>query len=489
MNFNTSHSLHKSLIFNPPLENSINKTHLELADEKFEHSIERKKHEITDPILFVDTIFKKEDDDDDVNFKAEGFYTDDQQEIINKDLSANQDLLRRDIKFLFSEIEVLKKDGKRKDKVIEKLELKLKESQKKEVNLLNEEENIVTTNLEANSEPERYSEPESEQEPCPVNVNINGNENPESIKESEQEIDSEPDSEEEPDPVINGNENPESVEESEQEIDSEPDSEEEPNAVDKNTMMNTISFSQKGNLRKHEKSIHKLTDGENSTDDKKPTESSDGQKSSESMDDENSTDSQKSPGDQEFNNSALKTPVSNTSLNKKMGYGRPKQVSAEKEMKKSEQKDYSQFENSEVDKKTCMQCGKKFRSSNECQRHQRTHSGLKPFSCNYCENSFATKWNRDLHEKRIHNQATKSTNTEKLTEVKSSTEDDNSSKNKSTEDKKKHMTRIQPMMKIQLMMKMQSITKPQSQLRIKRNHQKSKKKLLMKKQVMIKNSM
>ena len=35
------------------------------------------------------------------------------------------------------------------------------------------------------------------------------------------------------------------------------------------------------------------------------------------MDDENSTDSQKSPGDQEFNNSALKTPVSNTSLNKK----------------------------------------------------------------------------------------------------------------------------------------------------------------------------
>ena len=172
-----------------------------------------------------------------------------------------------------------------------------------------------------------------------------------------------------------------------------------------------------------------------------------------------------------------------------MGYGRPKQVSAEKEMKKSEQKDYSQFENSEVDKKTCMQCGKKFRSSNECQRHQRTHSGLKPFSCNYCENSFATKWNRDLHEKRINNQATKSTNTEKLTEVKSSTEDDNSSKNKSTEDKKKHMTRIQPMMKIQLMMKMQSITKPQSQLRIKRNHQKSKKKLLMKKQVMIKNSM
>ena len=334
MNFNTSHSLHKSLIFNPPLENSINKTHLELADEKFEHSIERKKHEITDPILFVDTIFKKEDDDD-VNFKAEGFYTDDQQEIINKDLSANQELLRRDIKFLFSEIEVLKKDGKRKDKVIEKLELKLKESQKKEVNLLNEEENIVTTNLEANSEPERYSEPESEQEPCPVNVNINGIENPESIKESEQEIDSEPDSEEEPDPVINGNENPESVEESEQEIDSEPDSEEEPNAVDKNTMMNTISFSQKGNLRKHEKSIHKSTDGENSTDDKKPTESSDGQKSSESMDDENSTDSQKSPGDQEFNNSALKTPVSNTSLNKKMGYGRPKQVSAEKEMKKS----------------------------------------------------------------------------------------------------------------------------------------------------------
>ena len=163
------------------------------------------------------------------------------------------------------------------------------------------------------------------------------------------------------------------------------------------------SFSQKGNLRTHEKSIHKSTDGENSTNDKKPTESSDGQKSSESMDDENSTDGQKSPGDQESTQelkiSESKTPVLNTSSNKKRGHGRPKQVSEEKEMKNSEQKDHSQLENSEIDKKTCMQCRKKFGSSYDCRRHQTTHTGAKPFSCNYCKKSFATKWNRDSHEK------------------------------------------------------------------------------------------
>ena len=99
----------------------------------------------------------------------------------------------------------------------------------------------------------------------------------------------------------------------------------------------------------------------------------------------------------------------------------------------------------EVDKYTRKECGKKFNCAAHVKRHEVTHTGAKPFSCNYCKKSFATKWNRDSHEKKIHNQATKSavdqalksTNNEYSTGDKRSIEDESSIKNKdSTEDKK-----------------------------------------------------
>jgi hypothetical protein len=44
-----------------------------------------------------------------------------------------------------------------------------------------------------------------------------------------------------------------------------------------------------------------------------------------------------------------------------------------------------------ADKFKCDECGKGFPLSCLLQRHKRTHSDVKPFSCNYCDKSFSSK--------------------------------------------------------------------------------------------------
>jgi len=50
-----------------------------------------------------------------------------------------------------------------------------------------------------------------------------------------------------------------------------------------------------------------------------------------------------------------------------------------------------------ADKFKCDLCGKGFPLSCLLQRHKRTHSDLKPFSCNYCEKSFSSKTSLNHH--------------------------------------------------------------------------------------------
>merc|ERR1719347_1483722 len=50
-----------------------------------------------------------------------------------------------------------------------------------------------------------------------------------------------------------------------------------------------------------------------------------------------------------------------------------------------------------ADKFKCDLCGKGFPLSCLLQRHKRTHSDHKPFSCNYCEKSFSSKTSLNHH--------------------------------------------------------------------------------------------
>jgi uncharacterized Zn-finger protein len=51
----------------------------------------------------------------------------------------------------------------------------------------------------------------------------------------------------------------------------------------------------------------------------------------------------------------------------------------------------------------CKICGKAFNQSGCLNRHNRTHTGIKPFSCEICKKSFSQKSNLKVHSK-IHNQ-------------------------------------------------------------------------------------
>ncbi len=45
----------------------------------------------------------------------------------------------------------------------------------------------------------------------------------------------------------------------------------------------------------------------------------------------------------------------------------------------------------------CGFCGKMFIRPAELQRHVRTHTGEKPYKCDYCDKAFTTKGNKDKH--------------------------------------------------------------------------------------------
>lgn len=50
----------------------------------------------------------------------------------------------------------------------------------------------------------------------------------------------------------------------------------------------------------------------------------------------------------------------------------------------------------------CTVCPKGFRSKLDVERHIRTHTGEKPFTCPYCPHRSATKGNLKAHVKHIH---------------------------------------------------------------------------------------
>ena len=46
---------------------------------------------------------------------------------------------------------------------------------------------------------------------------------------------------------------------------------------------------------------------------------------------------------------------------------------------------------------TCAICGKGFDFPSHMERHNRIHSGIKPFACKFCGRRFATKGNMQSH--------------------------------------------------------------------------------------------
>ena len=47
----------------------------------------------------------------------------------------------------------------------------------------------------------------------------------------------------------------------------------------------------------------------------------------------------------------------------------------------------------------CPTCGKKFRTTDDLNKHKRIHTGLKPFKCMFCKDSFYKSFNLKRHLK------------------------------------------------------------------------------------------
>ncbi|EUC30521.1 hypothetical protein COCCADRAFT_103669, partial [Bipolaris zeicola 26-R-13] len=55
----------------------------------------------------------------------------------------------------------------------------------------------------------------------------------------------------------------------------------------------------------------------------------------------------------------------------------------------------------------CDTCGKAYKRSEHCIRHQRSHTNEKPFKCKFCHRRYARKDLVVRHEKTLHNLVTR----------------------------------------------------------------------------------
>ena len=57
---------------------------------------------------------------------------------------------------------------------------------------------------------------------------------------------------------------------------------------------------------------------------------------------------------------------------------------------------------SEKKKHKCQECPRSFEYIRDLKRHDRTHTGEKPFECKTCGRCFSLSYNLDKHERRLH---------------------------------------------------------------------------------------
>merc|ERR1712029_89548 len=53
----------------------------------------------------------------------------------------------------------------------------------------------------------------------------------------------------------------------------------------------------------------------------------------------------------------------------------------------------------------CSHCNKKFSQESDMHRHEKIHTGEKSFSCSHCDKKFTQSTNMKIHEKKMHTES------------------------------------------------------------------------------------